>query len=457
MSKHLLLLALLALSVSCSKNNSLSRASSYGAKGDGKSDDSKALQNAINSANGIVSLDKKVYVIESSIYLKSNTSLEGNGAKIIVSPKVQGSAFIINQQSNVSLKDFTVIGQMDWPIEGNTTGRDKYLIKCKDSKNLSFSNLTLTEHPFTVIHCADIIGMTIDNCTISNIGKHTSFEKFKYYSYDGIIIGAYKNSSNLTINACTFKDIGNVPNDSNKPNDGDGIQIQAPKTGVVSNLKITNNKFINCSARGVKLQSGDLVKISSNEFHHCGTGVGMTMVNDLSDITISKNNFSDIGSATATNHKGMVASNVTITGNTANNCDFFYRTSGGSLLSNSVISDNVVSNIGFCFIDALANNLKVHGNTITGYAGKGNKSYHMAMLVAAGSDQIEITENTINATQPTATAIYIKHNINEVRVEKNRINVPENTSKHRIIVDHSKNAKAIESNIIKHEKNLGKQ
>ena len=453
MSKHLLLLALLVLSVSCSKTNSLSRVSSFGAKGDGKSDDSKAIQNAINSTNGVVSLDKKIYVIHSAIQLKSNTILEGNGAKIIVAPIVPGSAFIINQQSNVSIKDLTIIGQKDWPIDSRTTGRDKFLIQCKNAKNLSFSNLTLTDHPFTVIHCSDVVGMTIEDCTISNIGKYTSAKAFPNYSYDGIFIGGYDNSSNIKIKSCTFKDIGNVPNPDYPQNDGDGIQIQSPKEGAVSNMQITDCEFLNCSARGIKMQTGRSIIISSNKFDNCTSGVGMTMVNNVQDVTISNNDFSNIVLATATNHKGMVASNIRITGNTANNCDFFYRTTGGSLLSNSVISDNVVTNIGFCFIDALASNLQVSRNTITGYAGKGNKSYHMAMLVAAGSDQIEIMDNTINATQATATAIYIQHDIKQVRVEKNRINVPEKTSRNRIIVDKSKNLKAVESNIIKNSRN----
>lgn len=66
--------------------NELAFINNYGAKGDGKTDDSKAFQKAINSfsgKNGTIVLDStKTYCIKSTIVVPYNVSIDGNLARI---------------------------------------------------------------------------------------------------------------------------------------------------------------------------------------------------------------------------------------------------------------------------------------------------------------------------------------------------------------------------------------
>ena len=65
---------------------------SYGAKGDGKTDDAAAIQTVIDTltSGGVVFLPPGVYRVESTVKLKSNVRLIGVGIDATATPTARG-------------------------------------------------------------------------------------------------------------------------------------------------------------------------------------------------------------------------------------------------------------------------------------------------------------------------------------------------------------------------------
>ena len=84
--------------------------SNYGARGDGITDDTLAIQKAIDArpGGGMVILSAGTYVVTSSISLRSNVTLKGTHDSIISGSRT--SVFELSDARNVALDGFTVIG-----------------------------------------------------------------------------------------------------------------------------------------------------------------------------------------------------------------------------------------------------------------------------------------------------------------------------------------------------------
>ena len=432
----------------CTKQVVDAYAYDFGAIGDGLSDDTYAIQRAINVATANVYLDSKVYLLGSELKLKSGISLVGNGATLKLKKGVKATVIKIVNCRDVKIVDLTIEGQKKDPITKSTTGRDRNLVNCMNSSDITIGNVIFRDHNYTACRFSDVANLVVRNSTFSNIGSRTSRKEFPFYSYDGIFIGGYSVSRNITIENCKFNNIGFSAEESEVPNDGDGIQIQSAIQGSVTDVVIKGNIFSKCSARAIKLQTGDRVAIDNNEFRDGSKGVGMTMVHDLNDIEITSNKFENISYVLSTNHK-KIASDILIKGNDVQDCRFFFRGSGGSILAHSTIESNKVSNIGYCFIDAILQNLLIENNTIVGYAMANDKSYHMALLIAGDSKNLQIIDNEIEATKETRTAIYLQSKIRNAKIEGNEFRVLEGANTDRIIVDHSQTVKTSSSNKVK--------
>lgn len=79
----------------------------FGAIGDGVSDDTEALQMAIDNASSAVSLGKKTYYISGELRLKSNISILGQGAKIF---RASSAGVVANTFRGVNIKNINIEG-----------------------------------------------------------------------------------------------------------------------------------------------------------------------------------------------------------------------------------------------------------------------------------------------------------------------------------------------------------
>lgn len=79
----------------------------YGAIGDGVADDTEALQMAIDNASSVVSLGNKTYYVSGTLFLKSNISIVGQGAKIF---RASSAGVVANTFRGVDIKNITIEG-----------------------------------------------------------------------------------------------------------------------------------------------------------------------------------------------------------------------------------------------------------------------------------------------------------------------------------------------------------
>lgn len=79
----------------------------FGAIGDGKADDTSALQMAIDNASTAVSLGSGTYYVSGELFLKSNISILGQGAKIF---RASSAGVVANAFRGVGIRNITIEG-----------------------------------------------------------------------------------------------------------------------------------------------------------------------------------------------------------------------------------------------------------------------------------------------------------------------------------------------------------
>ena len=165
----------------------------YGAAGDGVTDDTAAIQSAINNSNGKAVVLRAQYNVTGKINLISNLTMIGTANNKIIdnttlSTNLNGILDGINLD-NVTLKGINIEG----PNPNGST-----LIMTNDIKcDISFrqcSNI-LVEH-CSVIGSVHSFSIMFQNCNVVNVDKC----HIKYYGYVGI--GGYDGTSHFTVSDC---------------------------------------------------------------------------------------------------------------------------------------------------------------------------------------------------------------------------------------------------------------
>lgn len=165
----------------------------FGAVGDGLTDDTEAIQNAVNAGNHIVFKRTATYKITDSINITSNKVLDGDGATITNQEPCRIFDKGETPVSKITIKNFNLIGAG----KNDTTGT---------WPNINSAIVIATE-------ASDIV---VENCT---------FTDFPY----GVFIGG-EDGKNATIKDCYFKDCKS-----------------AIDTFVTNNGKVVHNWFDSCT------------------------------------------------------------------------------------------------------------------------------------------------------------------------------------------------------------------
>ncbi len=385
------------------------------------------------------------------IYLKSGTLELNNTIEIPSGIRLIGKNTIIKFSRNspfplikiegkrkIELSNIKFIGE---PLinlsETNTIPKynHSYIIEINNSEDILIDNCTFQNSFSTVIQISDSRNIKCINSNFTNIGVSTSGSGA--YSYDAIFIGGYKKSELIKVANCTFENIGSLFPMGNKPwpNDGDGIHIQG--VGEVNEIEIKYNVFKNCSARGVKIQTGDKIYIVDNQFINCWTSVNMAMAKNISNISI-KNNIIlnnkyafgtdgyDSGSGFFVNGKSFFCvTNLTISNNMVDTCDHFFRTSGHSIASNATIANNNVQNIKTYFIDGRFLNSLINNNTIDKYCTIQDPSYNYALFIEPETQNLMVRENTFGKTKGSKQTIINSSNGSVTLINNNFFQIKE--------------------------------
>lgn len=202
----------------------------FGAKGDGVTDDTNAIQKAVNSHN-VVIIPKGKYVISKSIVIPSNRTIIGNECEIINTDEYP---FMINKNANNSLIDENI------NIIGLCFNGEKVQQTIESMHGIVFCGVTKSK----ILSCEF-------NCT-----------------NDGVYIGTYKNIrendvviSNCIINNANRNGItiihGNVDivdciiNSANLV----GIDLEPNNKNEIPHVNVLNSKLINCNISAWKSES----------------------------------------------------------------------------------------------------------------------------------------------------------------------------------------------------------
>lgn len=281
----------------------------YGALGDGKSSDSKPIQNALNAGiKKVVYFPAGLYCVTTTLIVPGNiTIIFDKGAKIIS----YSDNNIFYHASGTNNSNITIDGAV---IQGYNTGNNQYGIKIDSCNNLKIKNCIIT-------NCAR--GVRFTNCINSVIKENTvKYCGFTTSSTDRI---------GMLLEGCNNSIISNN-NCSN--NIGNGIQLLGG-----SDMKISNNTCWYNSIIGI-IGAGSVyyrLNVIGNSCCFNGTlpitsgAQGGINFHGLTNGLISKNICSN-------NY------NYGIGLNGDNSVDQTKNRSTGTLISNNIVTNN--SNIG---------------------------------------------------------------------------------------------------------------
>jgi len=311
----------------------------YNAKGDDKTNDTDAIQNAINQNQGkTILLKDGVFAVTSGVTISANTVLMGQNATLKSIAPTYG-LLTINSGTKVS----------GLVIDGNNTTAIAIKI-ANGSKDVTIDNSVIKNIYYPSSHNTGVFswpggcdGIAISSTSISGINCDSRMASRGIYLND---------CNNIVINDCNVFDV-------NSPTDGDCIYISMPIDGDAwadCNIVILNSRFSDFSKRGIKLQCSEatvknnVIKISDS----CQrTGIEFfgksTLIHD-NKIYIEKGIAGIIGTGKHKIDKSEIKNNIIILDPDGRNLRHLGSSTGGIRLGH-------------------ANGVTITGNTIDAYRG----------------------------------------------------------------------------------------
>jgi len=356
----------------------------FGATGDGSTDDTVAIQAAINSGSGqVVFVNGKTYVVTAQLTLQSNQDIIGNGAIVFANPS----------------------STIDSVFYGEDILTSNYI-------NLRLNCNSKTESGFRLY--ADTLGcngVMWDSCRISGTAADPSL------FYGGIEVAsltgaAGTQNSDIKVVNCNFGPTGTH---------GcliaytDGVLFSGNRIATATNhgmeavgcrdVVITDNTVLDCVLSGLGVGSSTRnFTIANNQIKNCsGDGsitcefnsiFGVIANNTIYDANAAGINISFGGSASAPFNKvqGVVCKNNVIRSKAGNSSGVnFYSSTGAGLGSGVIVSNNVIDgfNVGISY--AYANDGQISNNNIINLVGSGS-----AAIKATLVSSVDVLNNSCN-------------------------------------------------------------
>jgi len=297
----------------------------FGAVGDGVTDDSAAIQRAINSA-ACIRFSPGTYKVNQPLTLRSNRTILGNGAVIAMDSQAKAThVFYVRNISNVTIEDLNIIGG---PLDklgayGNASNNYIYAIQFEAAHDITLKNVYGKCLDYFLKLDQDVYNVNVTNARCELVVMP-------------IYIG--RHSHDITITDCNF----NQPDKNNYTIDhrnhpfyilnahditlqnihvsgGQGFAIHVDSSGysayadkLTYNLKVSNMVIEDSWGEPIWLNSAENVVIDGLIFNNklnSGRQVPHITINNSKNITLSNAQFS--GGNWTTNGAPIVSVNTT--------------------------------------------------------------------------------------------------------------------------------------------------
>jgi len=235
----------------------------FGAKGDGVTDDTAAIQAAINlSVSYQLSIPKGTYKITSTLIVPSNTVITGTGASSVFAISsnqlADGTRISIKDASNVTIKDIKIVETNEIPVRANVYGT----ITVDGSVNINLSGIEVSGSNGAGICILNSQKSTLINVYVHDVmadGVHINYGSSNIIITNSNIVKCcddcigfatdnttYGHVDGLLVNNCVIGDHTIVSGDVR--NIGAGVSVIAG-----TNAVITNNIIRNCGSSGIRI------------------------------------------------------------------------------------------------------------------------------------------------------------------------------------------------------------
>jgi len=335
----------------------------FGAKGDGVTDDTIAIQAAITSlqtTGGCVCIPTGTYVVSNTITIPSKVSVTGSGtASTVISATLAMTnlqdVFYANGSSFVSLSNLSILGNTNG-TNGAGSG-----IHLKSGSNNKVSNVYIENTTQAGIRLEEQNDSSVTLCTLSFCGRtgYTDNHGIMVYSVAGSVVPNYSvKITNNTIRSSFRKGITTyAPNASIYDLLIDGNTVTSSGLGNIyiggpnqSNIRIANNYLSNGY---VNMQIGPVSNsiIDSNSMD--GSTYSNILLFDSESVVVSNNTISNSGvhgldfDVIATrNRQVIVSGNVVYNSNrtsVAFGCGINIANADNTSVVSNIVFDNAVS------------------------------------------------------------------------------------------------------------------
>lgn len=428
----------------------------YGAKGDGITDDSTAINNAINfvanqsfgsSSGGCVLLPTGTYKCNSSINLKSNVKLIGTNVTLDFSTS-GANGVVCSSVSNIELHSISV-----------TSDPNHYGVYLTGTSNAKLNNVNTTGGYYGCAIQNSSSNVIVENSSFNNAGS-ASGTGLQVYQSSNIFISKCKANNNyshgfvlwnadyVSIVQCQANNNGNTAN-----NFGGGIVVSLGVTHCVvdaclmlgnvfagldldmqqnqaplntDSYSIFSNNIIkdtqSTTGCGIFLQYGNYCNLDNNLIYNCGYGIQLKNSNhaNINNNKIYNASYRGIY-LTSTSGTNNVYNNVTA--NEINGGATVVNASSSMTLNNQnnvIVSGNIFSSSTYEGISMSGcNYVKFTGNILDNMCITAS-SYPYTIYIGT-SNNINISENVINSASGSNYCIGVDGSSTVVIVRNNNI------------------------------------
>lgn len=407
-------------------------ADQYGAKGDGSTDDTTAinaaLQAAFTAGGGKVILSPgKSYKITNTLLLKTNTTLEAYGAYIFMGAAVSAGFYMLNTyDSGITNTGYTtgwsnvrLFGGI-WDAKGHTmnTGQNYNIMTLSNSRNALIKDATFRN--ICTYHAIDancVAGLTVMNCRFEGFSDKTA-GLTRFFS-EAIQLDRGTDGTPCIDAVIANNYMGPAIDGSGAGSHGKLVGSHTDDVGQwYSNIRVTGNTIVSPINHGILASSWKDAVISNNTITGAlGDGIRLSQAanNASSRITVTGNTISE--SAGRGIYFGGGASALwdtcTVTGN-AISSSVAASNPGIEMLfvNNSTVSGNQISNSishGMQVTDC--NDLNINGNTIMNCTLSGMQTTRCSRVIIANNKLYNLGNRGIWLTNTTVRSSVMNNHI----------------------------------------------